>query len=155
MLKILAEPTRVRIILALRRTPELSVNSLAQVVGKSGPGEPQHLAKLRMARMVTTRQDGTRVLYRLADRHPALLVEQAIKQAEHSVSHGQNRPHHHHAEPALNLDPQPPKTRQFADAERSAQSHLFQARQCSGHCADRNWIVDRRVGVARLRHRWR
>ncbi|MGJ9407223.1 ArsR/SmtB family transcription factor, partial [Nesterenkonia aurantiaca] len=79
LLKILAEPTRVRIVLALWRTPELSVNSLAQVVGKSGPGEPHHLAKLRMARMVATRQDGTRGLYRLADNHPSLLVEQAIK----------------------------------------------------------------------------
>lgn len=109
VLKILAEPTRVRIILALRRTPELSVNSLAQVVGKSGPGVSQHLAKLRMARMVTTRQDGTRVLYRLADKHPALLVEQAIKQAEHSVSHGQDRPHHRHTELGANQAPRSPE----------------------------------------------
>lgn len=46
--------------------------------------------------MVATRQDGTRVLYRLADKHPVLLVEQTIKQAERSVSNDQDRPHHHH-----------------------------------------------------------
>lgn len=93
--RILSDPTRVRIVLALRRSSELSVNELVEAVEKSASGVSQHLAKLRMAQMVTTRQDGTRVLYRLADKHPALLVEEAVKQAEHSVASGQGAPHHH------------------------------------------------------------
>ena len=92
---ILSDPTRVRIVLALRRSSELSVNELAEAVEKSASGVSQHLAKLRMAQMVMTRQDGTRVLYRLADKHPAVLVEEAVKQAEHSVTSGQAPPHHH------------------------------------------------------------
>ncbi|MFC4242680.1 ArsR/SmtB family transcription factor [Gryllotalpicola reticulitermitis] len=92
----LADATRVRIILALRHSGEMSVNHLADVVGKSSAAVSQHLAKLRLARMVTTRQDGTRIFYGLADEHASDLVSDAIKQAEHSVSNG-SLPRHHHA----------------------------------------------------------
>jgi len=92
---ILSDPTRIRIVLALRASPELSVNAIAEAVGKSPSGVSQHLARLRMARMVTTRQDGTRVLYRLADEHAAALVAEAVKQAEHAVAGGAAPPHHH------------------------------------------------------------
>ncbi|WP_120006376.1 ArsR/SmtB family transcription factor [Nesterenkonia muleiensis] len=95
VLGILSEPTRIRIVLALRRTDELPVNSLAEIVGKTPSGVSQHLARLRMARMVTTRQEGTSVLYRLTDEHPLAVVVEAIKQAEHAVGNGQSPPHHH------------------------------------------------------------
>ncbi|WP_411732446.1 ArsR/SmtB family transcription factor [Paeniglutamicibacter sp.] len=91
---ILSDSTRIRIVLALRRTGELPVNAIADEVGKSPSGVSQHLARLRMARMVTTRQDGTKVLYRLADEHTPLLVSEAIKQGEHSLANGQMPPHH-------------------------------------------------------------
>lgn len=96
---ILSDPTRIRIVLALRRSEEMPVGELARVVGKRPSGVSQHLARLRMARMVTTRQDGTSVLYRLADEHAAALVSEAIKQAEHTVSTGQIPPHHHTPHP--------------------------------------------------------
>lgn len=92
----LADATRVRIVMALRNADELSVNHLADVVGKSPAAVSQHLAKLRMARMVTTRQHGNRVFYRLVDEHASDLVSDAIKQAEHSVA-GSGVPRHHHA----------------------------------------------------------
>ncbi len=92
----LADATRVRIVLALRNAGELSVNHLADVVGKPPAAVSQHLAKLRMARMVTTRQDGTRIFYRLADEHVSDLVTDAIKQAEHSIAGG-TTPRHHQA----------------------------------------------------------
>ncbi|WP_027020429.1 ArsR/SmtB family transcription factor [Corynebacterium sputi] len=95
VLSILSDPTRIRIILALRRAGELGVGELAESVGKRPSGVSQHLARLRMARMVTTRQEGTRVLYQLADEHALVLVIEAVKQAEHSVAHGQIPPHHH------------------------------------------------------------
>jgi DNA-binding transcriptional ArsR family regulator len=66
--KMLADATRVRIVLALR-DGELSVNTLAEVIGKSPAAVSQHPAKLRLARIVTTRHEGTRVFYRLANEH--------------------------------------------------------------------------------------
>lgn len=87
----LADATRVRIILALRET-ELSVSALSEIVDKSPAAVSQHLAKLRLARMVTTRQDGKRVMYRLVDEHARQLVADAIFQAEHAVA---GQPFHH------------------------------------------------------------
>lgn len=87
----LADATRVRIVLALR-DGELSVNHLAETVGKSSAAVSQHLAKLRLARIVATRHDGTRIFYRLANEHASRLVADAIFQAEHALS---NVPAHH------------------------------------------------------------
>ncbi len=95
VLGILSDPTRIRIVLALRQTDELPVNALAEVVGKKPSGVSQHLARMRMARMVTTRQEGTSVLYRLTDEHALAVVVEAIRQAEHAVANGQTPPHHH------------------------------------------------------------
>lgn len=95
VMSILSDPTRIRIILALREAGELPVNAIAERLDKKPPAVSQHLARLRMARMVTTRQDGTSVRYRLADEHAATLVLEAIKQAEHAVANGQMPPHHH------------------------------------------------------------
>ncbi|RKR75259.1 ArsR/SmtB family transcription factor [Frondihabitans australicus] len=81
----LADATRVRIILALRSSGEMSVNHLADVVDKSPAAVSQHLAKLRLARMVSTRREGTTVFYRLTDEHASELVVDAVKQAEHVV----------------------------------------------------------------------
>lgn len=81
---ILADPTRVRVILALQ-DGELSVGSLASVVEKNPTAVSQHLAKLRLARVVSARQDGNRVFYRLTDEHAARLVNEALLQAEHSA----------------------------------------------------------------------
>lgn len=88
----LADATRVRIVLALR-DGEMSVNELAERVGKPQSAVSQHLAKMRLARMVSTRQEGTRVYYRLENEHARQLVADAIFQAEHSL--GGTPPHHH------------------------------------------------------------
>ncbi|MBG6058183.1 DNA-binding transcriptional ArsR family regulator [Cryobacterium sp. MP_M5] len=90
----LADATRVRIILALRGG-ELPVNQLADAVAKSPAAVSQHLAKLRLARMVSTRHEGTRVFYRLENEHASQLVTDAIFQAEHSLG---GTPRHHHAQ---------------------------------------------------------
>lgn len=95
VLGLLSDATRIRIVLALQQAHELPVNALAEIVGKKPSGVSQHLARLRMARMVTTRQEGTSVLYRLTDEHAVVLVAEAIKQAEHAVANGQIPPHHH------------------------------------------------------------
>lgn len=93
----LADATRIRIILALR-DEELSVNHLADIVDKSPAAVSQHLAKLRLARIVATRQEGTRVFYRLANEHARQLVADAIFQAEHALG---GTPAHHRGDRAL------------------------------------------------------
>lgn len=90
----LADATRVRVILALR-DGELSVNHLSDIVDKSPAAVSQHLAKLRLARIVATRTEGTKVFYRLTNEHASQLVRDAIFQAEHALG---GTPAHH--EPA-------------------------------------------------------
>jgi DNA-binding transcriptional ArsR family regulator len=87
----LADATRVRIVLALQ-DGELSVSTLAELVDKSPTAVSQHLAKLRLARIVATRHQANRVYYRLANEHARRLVADAIDQAEHSVD---DHPRHH------------------------------------------------------------
>src|SRR4051812_24871026 len=58
------DATRIQLLWALADR-ELSVNDLAGRVGKPSPSVSQHLAKLRMARLVRTRREGTQVFYRL------------------------------------------------------------------------------------------
>jgi DNA-binding transcriptional ArsR family regulator len=87
----LADPTRLRIVLALRQQ-ELSVGDLAEVVEKAPTSVSQHLAKLRLARMVAARQDGNRAIYRLVNDHVGRLVVNALQQAEHAVD---GEPRHH------------------------------------------------------------
>ena len=82
---LLADATRVRIILALRASDELSVNHLADIVDKSPAAVSQHLARLRMARIVSTRQEGQRVFYRLENDHVRQLVTDAVFNAEHAA----------------------------------------------------------------------
>lgn len=98
----LADATRVRIILALR-DDELSVNHLANIIDKSPTAVSQHLAKLRLGRLVVSRQDGTRVFYRLADEHARTLVVNAVYQAQHALG---GEPEHHRTDqtPAASED---------------------------------------------------
>lgn len=81
---LLADPTRIRIILALE-LGERSVGELAAEVAKAPAAVSQHLAKLRWARVVRSRQEGTRAYYSLIDEHARELVHQAVFQAEHAV----------------------------------------------------------------------
>ncbi|WKD60837.1 HTH-type transcriptional regulator KmtR [Corynebacterium ciconiae DSM 44920] len=96
VLKLLADPTRIRIILTLGRAAEISVNEISATVGKRPATVSQHLAKMRLARMVTTRHQGTSVYYALTDEHAIQLISEAMNQAEHAVSpNGLARPHQH------------------------------------------------------------
>lgn len=87
----LADPTRVQILWALT-TSEKSVNDLAAHVGKPASSVSQHLAKLRMARLVRTRREGTTIFYSLENNHVAQLVTDAVFNAEHA---GPGIPGHH------------------------------------------------------------
>jgi DNA-binding transcriptional ArsR family regulator len=95
--RMLADGTRIRILWALIDR-ELSVNELAAQVGKQPAAVSQHLAKLRMTRVVQTRREGTTVFYRLENDHVARLVTDAIRNAEHA---GPGVPGHHLADSDL------------------------------------------------------
>lgn len=88
---LLADPTRIRIILVLRDV-ELPVAAIAEQVDKAPASVSQHLAKLRWAKVVSARREGTRMYYRLVDGHARRLVQQAVFQAEHAVD---DHPRHH------------------------------------------------------------
>ena len=81
--RMLADGTRIRLLWELQDS-ECSVNQLAEAVGKPAPAVSQHLAKLRMARMVRTRRAGNQVFYRVENDHVASLVRDAIHNAEHA-----------------------------------------------------------------------
>ena len=99
--RMLADATRLRLLWALR-DGELSVNELAEQVGKPAAGVSQHLAKLRMGRLVRTRREATRVYYRIENDHVRQLVMDAIYHAEHA---GAAIPEHHRASPGLTRFP--------------------------------------------------
>jgi len=89
--RMLADATRVQVLWALVDR-EMSVNDLAEHVGKPAPSVSQHLAKLRMARLVRTRRGGTTIYYSLGNDHIGQLVTDAVFNAEHA---GPGVPSHH------------------------------------------------------------
>ncbi len=76
MLKLLADETRLRVICALLEG-EHPVNELAELVGAQPAAVSQHLAKLRLARLVRSRREGTRIYYVLDDAHVRRLVRRS------------------------------------------------------------------------------
>jgi len=90
----LADATRVQLLWALIGG-ELSVNDMASRLSKPAASVSQHLAKLRMARLVNTRRDGTQVFYRLENDHVRQLVTDAVFNAEHAAG---GLPAHHRGE---------------------------------------------------------
>jgi ArsR family transcriptional regulator, zinc-responsive transcriptional repressor len=87
----LADATRVQILWSLI-DGEQSVSELAERAGKPPASTSQHLAKLRMARLVRTRREGTTIFYRLDNDHVARLITDAVYNAEHA---GPGVPGHH------------------------------------------------------------
>ena len=83
--KLLADNTRLRILWALLHG-EHSVNNLASHVGAQPASVSQHLAKLRMARLVKVRREGNRIFYVADNTHVGQLVEQALFHADHVVA---------------------------------------------------------------------
>ncbi len=92
--RMLADPTRIRVLWALT-SGELSVTELAEQVNKPAPSVSQHLAKLRMVRLVRTRREGTTIFYSLENEHVSQLVADAVFNAEHA---GPGVPSHHRSD---------------------------------------------------------
>lgn len=91
-LKMLADPTRLRVVWALLHG-EHSVSRLAEHVDAQPAAVSQHLAKLRLARLVRTRREGTHVYYQIENDHIRRLVTEALFNADHAL--GDGVPAHH------------------------------------------------------------
>lgn len=91
MLKLLADRTRLMIVWALLHG-EHSVSELAEHVDAAVPAVSQHLAKLRLARLVRTRREGTHIYYVAENDHALRLVTEALFHAEHVTG---GHPAHH------------------------------------------------------------
>lgn len=84
---LLATATRVRLLWLLAQD-DYDVTSLAAAVEATVPTVSQHLAKLRLADLVTARADGRRQIYRVDDPHVVALVNQAVDHHQHlRISH--------------------------------------------------------------------
>lgn len=78
LLKLVADPTRLKILAALH-TSELCVCDLAAVVGLSESAISHQLRLLRTGRVVTFRKEGRAAYYRLLDTHVTTLIEVALE----------------------------------------------------------------------------
>ena len=68
-----------------RHDGEHSVTNLAVHVGAQPSAVSQHLAKLRLARVVRVRREGNRMFYAAENAHVRRLVEEALFHADHLV----------------------------------------------------------------------
>ena len=82
---LLADPTRVRMLWALR-DGELDVAGLAAVANCRPTVASQHLSKLRLAGLVEATRDGRRMRYRLRGGHVRALLAEALFHADHQIT---------------------------------------------------------------------
>jgi DNA-binding transcriptional ArsR family regulator len=75
--RLLSDPTRIKLLWALLQG-ESSVSCLAELVGASPTAVSQHLSKLRWAKLVSVRREGTFAHYSAADGHVARLLAEAL-----------------------------------------------------------------------------
>ena len=75
-LKAVSEPSRLKILLALRQG-EMCVYHILEAVGGTQSGVSHQLRILRDNRIIKARRDGQNVVYSLADAHVTALIELA------------------------------------------------------------------------------
>ncbi|MFK0293845.1 ArsR/SmtB family transcription factor [Streptomyces sp. NPDC090442] len=86
ILGLLADRTRLALLRRLG-AGEADVTTLTEVCGASRTSVSQHLARLRLAGLVTVRKDGRRAVYALRHGHLRRLVDEALSVADHQVRH--------------------------------------------------------------------
>jgi len=90
VLGLLADGTRLSLLHRLGQG-EADVTTLVQAAagatGATRTSVSQHLARLRLAGLVTTRKEGRRVVYGLRHGHLRRLVDEAWNVADHQVRH--------------------------------------------------------------------
>jgi DNA-binding transcriptional ArsR family regulator len=86
--RVLADPTRVLILEALREAGELCVLHLAEAVGMSQSAVSHNLRLLRQAGLVARRREGRLVYYRPDDEHVTGLIALCAGHMAHSGGAG-------------------------------------------------------------------
>lgn len=96
--KLLTDPTRIKILWVLQQG-ERSVNDLAARVGANATVVSQHLAKLRLAGLVTSRREATFAYYSTTSEHVHDLLAEALSYAEHATDLDPAQRHEHRYAP--------------------------------------------------------
>ena len=81
----LEDPTRLQL-LWLLGSADYDVGTLAQLTGASMPAVSQHLGKLRLAGLVTSRRAGRHQIYSAHNAHVRNLIREALHHADHIVA---------------------------------------------------------------------
>ena len=85
VLRLLADPTRLRLLAALT-TADRDVTELTELTGVPRPAVSQHLGRLRLAGLVESRPDGRRRIYAVRNGHVRRLVTETLAHADHLLS---------------------------------------------------------------------
>ncbi len=80
--KLLADQSRLKIVLALAQDGELHVSALRELLDQSQPAVSHHLTLMRMAKLVAVERKGKFSYYRLASQHIRDLFEQFFLDSE-------------------------------------------------------------------------
>ncbi len=83
--RMLADPTRLHLLWLLTRGPA-DVGTLVGATGANRTAVSQHLAKLRLSGLVSTRKEARNVVYSIIDGHLARLVLEGMNHADHRVT---------------------------------------------------------------------
>jgi len=81
---LLADPGRLRVLVALLEGEEMCVSDLAAAAGSSESAASHHLRLLRAHRVVQVRRSGRMAYYRLADTHVRMLLDIALTHIGHA-----------------------------------------------------------------------
>ncbi len=79
VLKLLADETRLRILLFLNEHGELNVRSLCEMLDQSQPAVSHHLALLRVDGLIGCRRDGKHNFYRILPRRFGQLIRRVAQ----------------------------------------------------------------------------
>jgi len=83
--RMLADPTRLHILWLLTRGP-VDVGTLVTATGAHRTAVSQHLAKLRLSGLVSTRKEARNVIYSIVDGHLTRLILEGMNHADHRVT---------------------------------------------------------------------
>lgn len=92
LVRLLADRTRLAILVLLVNN-ELTVGELAKTLDRPMAAVSQHLAKLRLGRLVSVRRAGTSIYCTLANEHVGDIVKSILEQNEHTLY--DSPPHHY------------------------------------------------------------
>ncbi|MHA7179472.1 ArsR/SmtB family transcription factor [Arthrobacter sp. MDB2-24] len=83
--RMLSDPTRLHILWILTQGPA-DVGTMVAATGANRTAVSQHLAKLRLSGLVSTRKDARNVIYSIIDGHLTRLILEGMNHADHRVT---------------------------------------------------------------------